>query len=103
MTSATAAPTWDELVEREPRLGDLLAETRAIRDDASVFCRHAVRYGYWGHPGMERRLVRFTGWLAERPDPLLQSGAAYDVAVQVLTDSLPPCRGCSCWLWKDAS
>ena len=95
-------PTWGELIEREPRLGDLLAGVRAGRDDGPVFCRHAVRYGYWGYPGIARRLARLTGWLAQRPDPTLRSQAAHDLAVEVLAAPLPPCRGCSCRLWSKA-
>ena len=97
MTTTTAAPTWEALVEREPRLGDLLAEARAVRGEGPTFCANAVWYGYPGHrPGLKRRMTRLVGFLAERPDPLLRGPLAYEVAYRALYRALPDCRRCGC-------
>ena len=69
----------------------------AVRDRGGPgFCANAVWYGYRGHCGIKRRLVRLVGWGAEVADPVLRSPAAYDVAYRELYDPLPPCRSCAC-------
>lgn len=58
--------TWERLVELEPRLGPLLAEIRAIKDNGRRmgFCANVRWYGYheyWGQ-GFKKQMARLVGW-----------------------------------------
>jgi hypothetical protein len=90
-------PTWAELVEREPRLGELLAEIEALAGDDPHFCGVLAWFGpkYRGD-GIKARMVRLVGWHAERDDPVLRSDLAYRAAYRPLYDALPPCGDCPC-------
>ncbi len=100
---ATDCLTWQDLVEREPRLADLRIVAERVRDagDGS-FCANASWYGYGGQLGLKPRLLRLVGWGAQSRDPVLRSCDAYDVAYQTLYDLLPDCRGCGCVDWSAA-
>ncbi|MDP9471721.1 MAG: hypothetical protein M3Q71_13835 [Chloroflexota bacterium] len=103
IVTATDLPTWEDLVEREPRLADLRVAAERIRPTADAsFCANAVWYGYGGHLGLKPRLIRLVGWGAQIHDPVLRSSDAYDVAYQTLYHLLPDCRGCSCVDWSAA-
>ncbi len=91
--------TWELLCSLEPRLLDLLAEVRAIKDDKSKpsFCANAVWYGEFGHPGIKPKLIHLVGWHASGTDRRLRSPEAYDLATNTLYNALPDCRGdCFC-------
>jgi hypothetical protein len=83
--------TWETLVAREPRLAALLAEIRKIRSRPG-FCANELWYGYgdYGH-SLKYRLSCLVGW-DRRPDPLLGTEDAYDVAYETLYRALPDCR-----------
>jgi hypothetical protein len=86
-------PTWAELVEREPRLADLLDEIRTLPHDDPHWCGVRAWFGprYRGD-GIKAHMVALVGWHAERDDPVLRT----DLAYRVLYDALPPCNDCPC-------
>jgi hypothetical protein len=86
----TTTMTWDELVKLEPKLGVLLAEAQAVRDDDPHFCANAIWYDF-----LKPRLVLLVGWC--RPDRTkpLASEQAYDVAYDTIYEALPDCRDCA--------
>ncbi len=90
---------WDRLVDDEPRLAELLAEARTVRDEGgSYFCANEVWYGY-GDPrrGFKARLLPLVGWERRDGPDLLRTEQAYDVAYGFIYDALPDCRGeCGC-------
>lgn len=90
-------PTWDELVEREPRLGALLEEIRAMPRNDPQFCGVRAWFGpkYRGD-GIKARMVQLVGWHAERDDPVLRTDIAYRVVYRSLYDALPPCEDRAC-------
>ena len=92
--------TWAELVEREPALGQLEREVRALRRQPrpANFCANEVWYGFgrWRGMGFRERVVGLVGWCARSADPDLRTSAAYDVAYRRLYESLPDCGDCLC-------
>ena len=89
---ATTTLGWNELVAREPRLGDLMAEVRQERATDPPYCANARFLGYGGHPGYKRRIVALVGWFSDAADPELRTRAAYDTAYQRLYNQMPDCR-----------
>lgn len=92
-------PTWEDLAKREPALSALRRRVESIEDDprAESFCANAVWYGYDDRPSLKAELCGLVGWSARRPDALLRSPEAYDVAYESLYYALPDCRGrCEC-------
>jgi hypothetical protein len=91
--------TWAGLVRLEPRLAELLAEAKAVRDDGSVpyFCGNACWYGYDGHRGFKPRLVRLVGFGRPGFHDVLSGSTAYDLVYFTIYNVLPSCRGrCGC-------
>ena len=91
-------PTWDDLVAHEPRLNDLLADARSVRDDNPATCCMHDTY-VWGHgsqPSFKNRLDALVGWYRPHKDPLLSTSEAWFLTVQVIQHALPPCRHCGC-------
>ena len=98
--------TWEELVEREPRLAELLADVLTVKDGGGpYFCANEAWYSRpaenprpqrLGGYGFKSRMVDLVGWDAETDDPALRTQAAYSVAYQKLYAPLPPCRNCIC-------
>jgi hypothetical protein len=82
--------TWQQLVRREPRLGELLRQARAVRAKGKHFCANAVWYAQF-----KPRLCRLVGW-ARRDEPILGTMEAYDVAHETVYEALPGCRDCLC-------
>ena len=95
--SETVPPSWETLIDREPRLLDLYEEARAIRDDkhAPHFCANNVWYGRRGWPGLKERVTALVGW-TRTDDPILGTPQAYDIAYHKIYGALPDCRDCSC-------
>lgn len=86
------AITWDDLIQREPRLADLLEEAEAVRDEGRTgFCAMTAFYRHIRPP-----MLTLVGWEAERDDRVLLTSRAYDLAARRLLDALPPCRNCWC-------
>jgi len=85
-------PTWADLINAEPRLVDLQREAKAVNGDAPHFCANAVWYG---PGGLRERVIALVGE-DRRPDPLLGTSAAYDVAYHRVYTALPNCRNCGC-------
>jgi hypothetical protein len=94
-TKAAAArrPTFEELVQLEPRLGMLERDIRSIkRPYRGRFCANEIWY-----QGFKPKLVRMVGWLAPKDaPPALRTIEAYDVAYDHLYELLPNCRRCAC-------
>jgi hypothetical protein len=93
----TTTLTWNDLVAAEPRLAVLLADARAVRDDRRrpSFCANAVWFGWHGDGGFKSQLRYLVGWGC-RPDPILGTQAAYDLAYRTIYNALPDCRNCLC-------
>lgn len=91
----TTRPTWNELVEKEPRLNDLLRKAKEIKDPGpskkKSFCANKI----W-RDEFKWQVEELVGWYAKKPDPLLSSSKAYDVAYQTIYGELPACRNCYC-------
>lgn len=92
---------FTRLLELEPRLGELLKEAQAVRDDGTgdYFCANQAFFA-WGEraPGFKARLIRLVGWWLEGGHPDLATSEAYDTAHRAIYDALPPCRGrCGCF------
>ncbi len=85
--------TWEELVRRQPLLGELEAMVVEVRDDPAhpSFCANNVWTQHF-----EDRMFRLVGLHAERHDPVLRTREAYDLAFQHLHELLPDCRNCLC-------
>ena len=88
--SAVGKPTWAELVQRERRLGDLMAKVRRVREDPD-FCANATWYGAGDDRGVREEMAQLVGW-DRIGDPVLGTEDAYDVAYDTLYEELPDCR-----------
>ncbi len=88
--------TWEKLVEIEPRLGQLLAEVRKVKDDKQMagFCANNVWFGNNRHHGFKPRMYVLVGRASVHPQ--LRSSTAYSMAYAKLYDALPSCRNCNC-------
>ena len=94
------APTWDQLVDREPRIARLLDEARAVRDDGGeTFCANRLWYGVAWDYGLKGTVEDLVGWDAETRDPVLRTNVAYDLVYQTVYKALPNCRNCACFGW----
>ncbi len=85
--------TWDLLCKIEPRLLNLLAEVKSVKDDKTKpsFCANDVWYA-----DIKPKLIRLVGWYAGGADYRLRSRGAYNLAIHVLYNELPDCRNCGC-------
>jgi hypothetical protein len=92
---AGAAPSWERLVELEPRLQELFEEACSPPITARPYCRMASWYGP-GPEALKVRLARLVGLGAEQPG-LLTSVEAYRVAYETVFAALPECdENCCC-------
>src|SRR5437899_8245817 len=86
-------PSWERLVELEPRLQDLLHEAGRRPTAELPFCRYQAWYG---RGGIKIRLARLVGLGAEQPG-LLTTVAAYEVGYRRVFAAIPECdEDCSC-------
>ncbi len=85
--------TWNDLVERESRLANLLWDVRAVKDDKTKksFCANVTWFRQF-----KPRLPALVGWYCEQDDPVLRTQEAYEIAYRYLYHQLPDCRGCWC-------
>lgn len=89
-------PNYEELCELEPRVREVEAMARAIEDDGkgSFFCSNFV----WLPVQAELKL--FVGVHRKEPVPeggeILLDSRTFEVAYDVLSRLLPPCRDCGC-------
>ncbi|MFT4040725.1 MAG: hypothetical protein QM692_21270 [Thermomicrobiales bacterium] len=98
MSAVTVIPTWDDLIACELRLAALLVEMQAVTDDPAkpTFCANDHWYGYGNRgQGFRRRMVSLVG-NSRKPEPVLGTEAAYEVAYDTLYAVLPDCRNCQC-------
>ena len=79
--------SWDELVEIEPRLGELLTEIRRVDGRGPKFCANKLWYGQHGY---RRRMEKLVGWGAEKKS--VSGSVDYDTAYKKLYRSLPDCK-----------
>ena len=86
-------PTIAELIDLDPRIGKLLADAGAVKDEPSSpgFCNNFVFYTRF-----KPRIVALVGF--ERPErhPALCTPTAYDVVYDAVDETLPDCRNCCC-------
>ena len=80
--------TWDELVQLEPALDQLLQQVRQVQAGPG-FCANRVWYG---PNGFKAKLLKLVGWERQDNHPVLSTDEAYDVAYDVLYEALPACQ-----------
>ena len=86
-------PSWERLVELEPRLLDLLHEGSRGSSAKGPFCRYETWYG---RGGLKIRMAGLVGLGAEQPG-LLTSVPAYQVAYETIFSVIPECdKNCGC-------
>ena len=80
----TRGLTWDEMVEIEPRLDDLLERVECSRpsEDRSNF-NYEICWGRFKEP-----LAELVGWHRRRGDERLRTTQAYDTAYRTLWKAL---------------
>lgn len=87
--------TWNDLVDREPLLGDVADEAKSTSDD-SPYCQLDTWYRRF-----KPRVRDLVGWdrgsfgTPRRRLPSIESCTAYDLAYESLYAMLPDCRDCS--------
>jgi hypothetical protein len=88
-------PSWEQLIELEPRLDELRKEIELIEDDDpspdTFFCAN----GTWKQLFLWR-FLDLVGWSRKSGDPRLRTSAAYGLAHFKLYNLLPGCRNCLC-------
>ena len=89
-------PDYDEICRLEPRVKDVEALARAITDDGqgSFFCSNFVWLPVQAELGMLVGVHRKIP-IEEGAEVLLDS-RTFEVAYDVLSRLLPPCRDCGC-------
>ena len=96
-------PSFEELVALEPRLAELEARARAVRDDgrSELFCSNHA----WLPVNAELRnlvgVARQGGLRTRGGDPRLWSSQAYSLCYERLSRSLPACRACGCTRFEE--
>lgn len=74
--------TWNELVELEPRLDDLLAKVRAAKP-ADPYNEYYNWEGDWGE--FKPLITKLVGWFRrDDPDSILRSTEAYQIVYHTL-------------------
>ena len=84
---------WTEIKDIEPRLGELEAELKAIRDNEEdeSFCANRI----WYAPGGPKsRLINLVGIQAQKVE--LEGTYLYEEVYDYLYHMLPDCRECGC-------
>ena len=105
LSDMSKRPSWDQLVDLEPRLADLERAVRSSRclwpDSAGDSCQCALERWYGKSSGdlsFKQRMWMLVGYgrlLSAPPDgndPLLSSSLAYDAAYERLYNLLPDCK-----------
>jgi len=80
---AFGRPSWDRLVELEPRLADLPVAAKECQADTSCTWEEC----WFGKRGLHARMCRLVGYGAEQPG-LLASPAAYEIAYSKLVAAM---------------
>jgi hypothetical protein len=94
------SPDVESLCKIEPRLSDLFAKAKTIKDNRATpsFCANHLWYGCAGcltcKGGLKEELQRLVGINARNPH--LHSNQTYAFAYGALYAALPPCRNCAC-------
>lgn len=83
--------SWDELVDLEPDLDQMLEVARTLQPGGRRWCSNEI----WGAV-LKPRLLQLVGWSCLRRNPALRSHEAYSTAYHRIYDALPACYGCSC-------
>jgi hypothetical protein len=97
----SGTPTFEELRRLEPRLAELEAEARAVRDtgEREFFCSNFVWLPMYTRLrdvlGAYRQPVS-----GEEHADVLTDGWAFETAYLHLSRLLPPCRDCGCRLFE---
>lgn len=94
-------PTWQDLVDREPMLQDLLDDAKATHHE----CWSCRFYGVSQRgirprlPGLKSRVCDLVGFGSHHENPALHTSAAYDTVYQTVLHAIPDteentCRWC---------
>jgi hypothetical protein len=86
--------TWEELVEMEPRLADLLKRCTEAGRGLRSFCYEIAWFGPSGNTGFKAEFKQLVGHFAENRHPRLTTQYAYELGYQTLLSALPECRKC---------
>jgi hypothetical protein len=72
---------WEELLQIEPRLGELEKEIRKIKR-GRTFCANDCWYGYreYAGPDFKKQLKALVGWEAETYNTVLRSCAGCPIS-----------------------
>jgi hypothetical protein len=91
-------PTWDKLIEIEPRLEELLEIVRAVEDDESLphFCAREAWNDRSEGPSLRDKTLKLVGWQAERDNLIIRSSEAFELMSRKIREELPECRQCRC-------
>jgi hypothetical protein len=96
--------TFKELVELEPRLGELLKQIKAEGIVTTYReCWLQRWYGVGGdRQGYKQKMMKLVGWTREDRNPKLINSEAYDIAYRTLSEALPACETCRCKTCSDS-
>lgn len=85
--------TFEQLAALEPRLAELRARARRVRDPGGRrgFCANEV----WFRE-LKPELLHLVGWQRREEPWILCTSQAYEAAYKVIYDELPNCRRCGC-------
>ena len=90
--------TWEELVAYEPRLNDLLADARAIKDEGGPYFCNDLAYteDIGNQPSLKKRLNSLVGWDSPNKESPCATSEAWRLTIKVIQGVLPNCRKCGC-------
>ena len=87
--------TFNDLVKIEPMLGELLNKIKSEKPTTCMEeCWWTRWYGGNGNNSYKQDMLELVGWLARVDNPILRSNTAYEIAYNVLSESLPDCKVC---------
>jgi hypothetical protein len=87
------APTLEQLVALDPRIGLLLRDAGRVKDDGGPegFCANLVFYTRF-----KPRVMALVGWERQDGPAELRTPYAYDLVYDAIYEKMPDCRRCLC-------